>query len=53
MLAVLACLPKSPDVLALLGLICAGGTVYLLALAAVYPSETGEALSKLKRLRQA
>ena len=53
MMAVLACLPKSPDVLALLGLICAGGTVYLLALAAVYPSETGEALSKLKRLRQA
>ena len=53
MMAVLAYLPKSPDVMSLLGLMCAGGGVYLLALAAVYPAETGEALGKLKRLRQA
>lgn len=53
MMAALHYLPKSPDVASLLGLMCAGGAVYLLALAAVYPAETGETLGKLRRLRQA
>lgn len=53
MMAVLALLPKSPDVMSLLALMCAGGGVYMLALAAAYPAEAGEALGKIKRLKQA
>lgn len=52
MMGVLAFLPKSADLAGLAGLICAGGAAYALALAAVYPGETGDALGRLKRLRQ-
>lgn len=52
MMAILALLPKSADIAGLAGLICAGGAVYAMALAAVYPAETQEALSRLRRLRQ-
>lgn len=53
MMGVLAMLPKSPDLVALAGLICAGGTVYAAALALVYPAETADALRRVRRLRQA
>lgn len=52
MMAVLAFLPKSSDVAGLAGLICAGGAVYALALAAVYPSEAAVVLGRIRRLRQ-
>lgn len=52
MMGVLAFLPKSADIASLAGLICAGGAVYAMALAAVYPSETADVLGRLKRLRQ-
>ena len=52
MMGVLAFLPKSADLAGLAGLICARGAAYALALAAVYPGETGDARGRLKRLRQ-
>lgn len=52
MMLVLAVLPKSSNIAALGGLICAGGAVYAMALAAFYPAERAEGLIRLRRLRQ-